>query len=94
MCVVSMVGDVYTERWKNLYPPEKLNPINNNYFPTVSREEFDHLKREVEMLKELLKKAKEYDEKTNQPDCEQEEKIALIKKVAEMVGVDLKDVLG
>ena len=87
MCVVSMVGDVYNQQFKKYEPFLDLPG-------SVTRKEFDELKREVETLKKLLIKAKEYDEKTNQPECEQEEKVALLKKVAEMVGVDLKDVLG
>ena len=49
----------------------------------VSRAEFDKLKRDVEELK----RAKEYDE----PDCEMDEKVELIRKVAELVGVDIED---
>ena len=58
----------------------------------VSREEFDALKKEMEELKKLLKAAKEYDEKTGQPDCHMDEKVELIKKIAELVGVDLKGI--
>lgn len=71
------------------YPPAKIIDINP---PT--REEFDRLKKDVEALKELLKAAKIYDEKTNQKDCEMDEKIEFIKKVADAVGVNLEDVFG
>jgi len=60
------------------------------YPPT--REEFDELKRSVEALKELLLAAKEYDRKMGEPDCEMEDKVALIKKLAEVVGVDLSQI--
>lgn len=43
-------------------------------------------------MKELLKKAIEYDKKNNEPHCEVEEKIATLKKIAEMVGVSLEDI--
>jgi F0F1-type ATP synthase delta subunit len=62
--------------------------------PARSQEEFDKLKREVEKMKELLKKAKEIDEATEQPNCEKENKVAMLKKLAELVGVDLKDVFA
>jgi hypothetical protein len=62
-------------------------------FSPVNREEFDALKRDVEEMKALLKRAKEYDERTGQADCENAEKVALIRKVAELVGVDLREVL-
>jgi hypothetical protein len=58
-------------------------------FSPVNREEFDALKRDVEEMKALLKRAKEYDERT----CENAEKVALIRKVAKLVGVDLREVL-
>lgn len=59
-----------------------------------TKEEFDALKKEVEELRKLLIAAKEYDEKTGQPDCELESKIELIRKVAELVGVSMEDVFG
>jgi len=36
--------------------------------------------------------AKVFDAITEQPDCEVDEKVALIKRIAELVGVDLHDV--
>lgn len=98
MCTVSNVGDYWNKQWPDrhpwvdpyvqpLYPP--LNIPNNG--PT--REEFEALKKDIEALKELLKAAKKFDEETNQPHCEHEDKVAIIKKMAEIVGVDLKDVL-
>lgn len=93
MCVVSMVGDFYgdkfkKEEWKGIFP------INPGYFPPsgVTREEFEKLKKEVEEMKDLLKRAKEYDQRTSQPDCEMEDKVAILKKVAQLVGVDLTEI--
>jgi hypothetical protein len=60
--------------------------------PPVSREEFDTLKREVEDMKKLLLRAKEYDERNNEPECHMDEKVALLKRVAELVGVNLDEV--
>ena len=85
MCVVSMVGDAYNERWK--WVPQV--PANPNY-----RAEFDALKADVEEMKTLLRAAKRIDELTGQPDCENAEKLAVLRRVAELVGVDLADVIG
>lgn len=105
MCVVSMVGDHYKDKWgdqewwKRTYP--SIPPFNPNtpsipqqLIPSVSRAEFEELKREVEEMKKLLIRAAEYDKRNNEPNCEMEDKVALLKKVAEMVGVDLKEVFG
>lgn len=106
MCVVSNIGDYWGKRLPETHPwiDPYVNPNNPNYpqkyIPdgtTISsgptKAEFDALKREVEELKKLLIAAQIYDEKTGQPHCEHEDKVKLIKKIAEMVGVDMKDVL-
>lgn len=59
-----------------------------------TREEFEALKRDVEEMKELLKRAKDYDARNNEPDCEVEDKMVLLRKIAELVGVDIDDVIG
>ena len=104
MCAVSAVGDnwqnQFPNKWPNMLPPAGANPppIGGGWVPfetnPPTRQEMNALKAEMEELKKLLEAAKAYDEATGQQDCEQAEKIALIKKVAEFVGVDMKDVLG
>ena len=96
MCVVSNIGD----RYRDMFPerhPWALPYVNPEpwWVPTKgpTEEEFNALKKEVEELRKLLKAAKKFDEATGQPHCEQEEKIAFIKRLADYVGVDLKDVL-
>lgn len=72
---------------------ETIKEFIRNHQP-IARKEFDELKRDVQELKELLKRAKVYDEKTNQPDCEMQSKIDILRKVAALVGVNLDDVIG
>lgn len=114
MCVVSMIGDHYGEKW---WPKESpytipIQPLPDDLpFPKkpfkqydwdkifnrpaeVSKKEFDALKKEVEELKELLKRAKKYDEANNEPNCEIEDKMKLLRKVAEAVGINLDEVIG
>lgn len=50
------------------------------------------LKRDVEEMKTLLKRAKKYDEDNGEPDCEMADKIAFLRRVAAAVGVSLTDV--
>lgn len=85
MCTVSMIGDHFNEKWKG--------PYDDGAFNNVTRLEFELLRRDVLEMKELLKKALEYDKKNNEPDCQIEEKMEFLKKMAELFNVDLKDVL-
>jgi hypothetical protein len=99
MCTMSMIGDHYREKWQYLpgiYQSPLQEPFVQQQFgqPQVSRAEFDMLKREVEEMKALLKRAKKYDEDNGEPNCEMDEKMAILRKVAEMVGVNLDDVIG
>lgn len=71
----------------------KSYPGTYNPIPQISREEFEELKRDVKEMKELLKRAKKYDEDNNEPNCEIDEKMDLLKRVAKLVGVELDDVL-
>lgn len=129
MCVTSMVGDHYREKWKdrvfsafpdtqptpNYIPPwpfpnknpdpEFISPpptpgfINpSTQSPVLDRGGFatqtdlEALKKEVMEMKDLLKRALKYDEDNNEPHCEMDEKVNLLKKVAAMVGVSLEDI--
>jgi len=101
MCVVSMVGDHFNDRfrkepdWQKYFPSSPVAPTPRDgcrpLLP-IDREEFDRLKKQVEEMHELLRKAKQYDESTNQSHCEMEDKVALLKHIAKQFGVDMKDV--
>lgn len=85
MCVYSMVADHYWDKWKDRQPftPVAPDPPGGPYpapVPAISPEE-------VEEFRKLLDRAREYDRKNNQPDCELDEKKARIKKLAEDLGV-------
>jgi hypothetical protein len=96
MCAVSMIGDHFSRTWQQQYP--QIIPLPSPSLPPiqlgVSREEFDALRRDVQQMHELLRAAKRYDTEHGEPDCEMEEKVALLKRVAELVGVNLSDVFG
>jgi hypothetical protein len=100
MCVVSMIMDHSLDKIKRFYPwvsnpdasPWEGTTISTITFNPPTRQEFDALKKEIEELKLLIKKAVEYDKNNNQKDCENASKMELLKKLAEMVGVDLKDI--
>lgn len=89
MCTVSFVGQHYDDQWR-----PQINPFTTatTWVLNITREEFEALKRDVAEMKELLIAAKRIDEKTGQPDCEMADKVDLLRRVAEAVGVDLEDV--
>lgn len=87
MCTVSMVIDHYTKKpndyWTNPWV-EPLRPHNPmDYVPP----KIDDSK--VKDFMELLEKARKYDELTNQPDCEMDDKKEALKKLADYLGVEI-----
>jgi hypothetical protein len=87
-----MVSDRYTDIWKDRPYFQPFPTIPSTQFPEsdrISKEDFDELKREVLELKDWIIRAKQYDIDNNEPECELEEKTALIKKIAELVGVEI-----
>jgi hypothetical protein len=84
MCVVSMVMDHYLDKWKLTPPVFPLpSPTPSPFYvpaPAVTP-------GEVEELRRLLDRAREYDRRHSQPDCELEEKRQALRKLAELLGV-------
>jgi hypothetical protein len=101
MCVVSMIGDHYRDKftnpqqWPGVQPYTQPDQPFKTFLtpPAISREEFESLKMEVAEMRELLRRAKMYDEANGEPACEIEEKVAVLRRVAELVGVSLDDLL-
>ena len=87
MCVVSNIGsgwqDSFPHRWPNIYPTDKIE---------IPLSDFEALRAEMRELKNLLIAAKKFDESTGQPECEEAEKVRLIKDIAKAVGVDMAGV--
>jgi len=75
MCVTSMIYDHYYDKWNN---PLYYQP----WVPQITPEE-------IEEFKKLLDRAREYDKKHNQPDCELEEKKEKLRKLSEELGVKI-----
>lgn len=101
MCAVSFVGDHYRDKWAPL--PGTIWPYQSGtgfstgstqvYPAPASKEDVDALRKEVLEMKELLKRAKKYDEDNGEPNCEMDDKMAYLRKVAGSVGVEIDDVL-
>jgi hypothetical protein len=92
-----MIGDHYMEKWAprswfepHIYPGNGGPAVTFTQPAAITREEFDALRREVAEMKELLQRAKAYDERNNEPECELEAKMDVLRKVAKLVGAELE----
>ena len=99
MCVVSNVIDRYYDYWRvpNLpttpypytWPWEDKNPPNRvGSWPP--RTEPRITEKEIKEFKELLEKARKWDEEHNEPDCESDDKINALLDLADELGVKEK----
>jgi hypothetical protein len=73
----------------NNQPPFDFTKL---FVQPITREELAALKAELAAVRDLLKAAKIYDEKTGQKDCEDPEKVQLFRRLAEITGVSMEDV--
>jgi len=105
MCVVSMVMDHYRERWEPRVPRTDdpfywpLVPVT----PTTPQRPLD-LKElqqflapkppaitpeEIEEFRKLLDRAREYDKRNSEPECEMAEKREALLAIAKKLGVEI-----
>jgi hypothetical protein len=84
MCVVSMIYDHYDDRWRRHLDDLAKQPVYVpiQIQPAISQEEIAEFRR-------LLERAREYDKRTGQPDCEMEDKREKLRKLAEELGVKI-----
>lgn len=85
MCVVSMVMDHYGDKWN-----KRLNeqgPFQD--LPTWTPSVVLPSQSEIDEFRSLLQRAREYDKRHNEPNCELAEKKAKILDLAKQLGVDV-----
>lgn len=103
MCVVSLIAKHYEDEFeKKPYKPWELNPPTPAWPPVQYavkepsnaelKKQIDELRIQILEMKQFLKEAIEYDKLYKQPGCENDLKIAFLKKVAESVGMTLEDI--
>lgn len=99
MCVVSNIGDHHRWPdqwpWQPVEPTVPVDPVIPDPFRKIWEEhakdaEIDDLKKRVSSLEELLRKGKQYDDENGEPECEMDEKVELLKKLAKELGVELE----
>jgi hypothetical protein len=83
MCVVSMVMDHYWDKWQPYIAPLENKP---NWTPPIAPVD----PKEIEEFRKLLERAREYDRKNNEPDCELAEKRQKLLDLAKQLGVEIK----
>ena len=96
MCVVSMIYDHYWDKWNRHHPPYDLLPLPSPQFPPSRGGSglapfvtSPITPEEIAEFRKLLERAREYDKKHNEPNCELEEKKARLRKLAEEMGVTI-----
>jgi hypothetical protein len=91
VCVVSMVMDHYSDKWSRRWPatpgpyevpPPVIIPVPAPATPGISPEE-------IKEFRDLLERAREYDRRNNEPDCELDEKRERVRELAERLGVKI-----
>ena len=105
MCVVSLIYDHYGDKWgkppykQNPFWPDKPwdFPINqpndlDTYLPPapILPQPKVPSQDEINEFYELLKKAREYDKKNKEPECESEEKKKKLQKLADEMGIKIE----
>ncbi len=85
MCVVSNVMDHYENQFRVLpyIPPEPSNPVDVRWFDPFGTQATE-LRNLISEFREAVAAAKVVDRLTNQPDCEDPEKVKLVARVAEL----------
>lgn len=81
MCVYSMVMDHYRDKWNPLKELTKA-PEYTPTAPLIPQADIDEFYK-------LLERAREYDKKNNEPDCELESKKEALTNLAKLLGVEI-----
>lgn len=104
MCTVSMIMDHYNDKWRqrlpNTYPepyswPSQMPPTQTVPDGLGALAEFLKPKtpaitpEEIAEFRALLERAREYDRRNNEPDCELDTKRQALKDIASQLGVEI-----
>lgn len=88
MCTVSMIADYYMDKYQPLY---------NLHLPIKHASNiqlYNRVRNEIKDLGEILRIAKIYDKRHDEPNCEVTTKLDFLRSVAHMVDINLDDYLN
>jgi hypothetical protein len=90
MCVTSMIMDHYREKWTPLVPSVPWPTTGQIVYPQVTITSAPAISaEEIAEFRALLERAREYDKRNNEPECELDEKRAAIVTIAKALGVEI-----
>lgn len=96
MCVYSMIVDHYGDKWYKRIPQPWTEPAVQPSAPYVPYPVYTPVvvpqisPADIAEFYELLRKAREYDKKHGEPDCELDEKKERLKSIAKALGVKIE----
>ena len=89
-----MVMDHYWDNWKDRTPAPYLVVPSQPFQPYIPPNPIQPVTppitpEEIAEFRKLLERAREYDKRNNEPDCELDEKKQRLKKLAEELGISI-----
>lgn len=84
MCVVSMIMDHYDDEWRRKYTKPDFSQINWDNWQQVTS---PITQAEIDEFRRLLDRAREYDKRNNEPNCEMESKKQKLRELAKELGI-------
>lgn len=91
MCTVSMVMDHKWDEWNRRYPTPTAPPVVPPWITPFAPPVIAPMptQEEIAEFRRLLERAREYDKRNGEPDCELQEKRDRLKKLADELGVKI-----
>jgi hypothetical protein len=91
MCVVSMIMDHYGDRWNDrLRQWPRPDPVDwQQALEQFQAKEPAITQEEIKEFRQLLDRAREYDKRNSEPDCEMDSKKETLKQLAKQLGVEI-----
>jgi hypothetical protein len=94
MCVVSMIMDHYGDKWRDRHyrwpesqpDPQDWQTLLEQFQPKTEPRITDE---EIREFRQLLDRAREYDKRNSEPDCELDSKKETLKQLAKQLGVEI-----